>query len=180
MGTGIIVCGLNGSGKSTLGKALADALQFHFIDVEDLYFPKTDPNYLYASPRSEDEVAKLLADEIKAHENFVFASVRGKFGSRTHPNHGIDVRAVYQYVVLIQVPKDIRLKRVRDRAFQKFGNRVLPGGDLYEVEEAFFEKVSARPDDHAEKWMESMDCPVIRVDGTKPIEENVAFIKEQM
>ena len=180
MGTGIIVCGLNGSGKSTLGKALADALQFHFIDVEDLYFPKTDPNYLYASPRSEDEVAKLLEDEIKAHENFVFASVRGKFGRRTLPNHGIDVQAAYQYVVLIQVPKDIRMKRVRERDFQKFGNRVLPGGDLYEVTEAFFEKISARPDDYAEKWMESMDCPVIRVDGVKPIDENVAFIINQM
>lgn len=180
MGTGIIVCGLNGSGKSTLGKALADALQFHFIDVEDLYFPKTDPNYLYASPRNEDEVAKLLAKEIKAHENFVFASVRGKFGRRTLPNQGIDVQAVYQYIVLIQVPKDIRMKRVRDRAFQKFGNRVLPGGDLYEVEEAFYDQISARPDDYAEKWMEFMDCPVIRVDGTKPIKENVAFIIKQL
>lgn len=50
MGTGIIVCGLNGSGKSTLGKALANKLHFHFIDIEDLFFPKSDPQYLYASP----------------------------------------------------------------------------------------------------------------------------------
>lgn len=52
MGTGIIICGLNGAGKSTLGKALAEKLNFHFIDNEDLYFPKTDPHYLYASPLS--------------------------------------------------------------------------------------------------------------------------------
>lgn len=45
MGMGIIVCGLNGSGKSTLGKALAEKLHFHFIDNEDLYFPKTDAHY---------------------------------------------------------------------------------------------------------------------------------------
>lgn len=45
MGTGIIICGLNGVGKSTLGKALAEKLHFHFIDNEDLYFPKTDTNY---------------------------------------------------------------------------------------------------------------------------------------
>ena len=42
MGIGIIVCGLNGVGKSTLGKALAEKLNFYFIDNEDLYFPKTD------------------------------------------------------------------------------------------------------------------------------------------
>lgn len=35
MGMGIIVCGLNGSGKSTLGKALAEKLDFHFVDNED-------------------------------------------------------------------------------------------------------------------------------------------------
>ena len=72
MGMGIIVCGLNGSGKSTLGKALAEKLHFHFIDNEDLYFPKTDAHYTYASPRPREEVEKLLWSEIRAHENFVF------------------------------------------------------------------------------------------------------------
>lgn len=45
MGTGIVLCGLNGAGKSTLGKALAEKLNFYFIDNEELYFSKTDPNY---------------------------------------------------------------------------------------------------------------------------------------
>ena len=76
MGTGIIVCGLNGSGKSTLGKALAKKLHFHFIGNEDLYFSKTDSNYIYASPRTHEEAEKLLWSEIKAHENFVFASAK--------------------------------------------------------------------------------------------------------
>ena len=40
MGTGIIVCGLNGSGKSTLGNKLAENLEFHFIDNEELFFSK--------------------------------------------------------------------------------------------------------------------------------------------
>ena len=33
MGIGIIVCGLNGAGKSTLGRALAEKLQYRFIDI---------------------------------------------------------------------------------------------------------------------------------------------------
>lgn len=60
MGTGIIVCGLNGAGKSTLGRALAKKLDFFFLDIEDLYFPKTDPDYIYASPRSRKDVEELL------------------------------------------------------------------------------------------------------------------------
>ncbi len=80
MGTGILLCGLNGVGKNTLGKALADAMDFYFIDNEDLYFPKTDPHYMYASPRAKIEVKKLLLEKIASHENFIFASVKGDYG----------------------------------------------------------------------------------------------------
>ena len=85
MGTGIIVCGLNGAGKSTLGKALAGRLSYHFIDNEDLYFPGADPDYIYAAPRTREEVKRLLWGELKAHENFVFASVTGDYGKAVYP-----------------------------------------------------------------------------------------------
>lgn len=168
MGTGIIVCGLNGAGKSTLGRALAKELQFRFIDNEDLYFPKNDPQYLFASPRSHEEVEELLLREIQTHENFVFASVKGDYGEV--------VSSHFRYAVLIEVPKEIRMQRVRERSFQKFGNRMLPGGDLYETEEAFFAYVGSRAENTVEEWLKALHCPVLRVDGTKPIEENVRCI----
>ncbi len=171
-GTGIIVCGLNGSGKSTLGKALAEKLGFYFIDNEDLYFSKTDPNYLFASPRTHEEVEKLLLDEISTHKNFVFASVKGDYGE-----------AFYQfvkYIILIDVPKDIRIQRVRNRSFQKFGNRMMPGGDLYEQEEQFFAFVESRSNSTVEEWLKDLSCTVIRIDGTKPIEENINLVIEQI
>ena len=48
---GIAVCGLNGSGKSTVGRALAASLDYHFIDNEDLFFERTEPNDPYINPR---------------------------------------------------------------------------------------------------------------------------------
>lgn len=172
MGTGIIVCGLNGAGKSTLGKALADKLEYRFIDVEDLYFPKTDPCYAYASPRTRKEVEKLLLDEMTAYENFVFASVKADYGERAC--------RFFRYAVLIDVPRDIRLQRVKSRSFQKFGDRMLPGGDLHEQEETFFDFVKSRAENTVEEWIQSLSCPIIRVDGTKPVEENVGLITGQL
>lgn len=172
VGTGIIICGLNGTGKSTLGKALAEKLHFYFIDNEDLYFPKTDINYIYSSPRTHEQVGKLLFEEIKACDNFVFASVKGDYGESIYP--------FFQYIVLIDVPKDIRIQRVKNRSFQKFGDRMLLGGDLYEQEEHFFNLVKSRPENIVEEWAQSLNCPIIRVDGTKPIEENIDFIINQM
>ncbi|NDO20056.1 AAA family ATPase [Lachnospiraceae bacterium MD329] len=172
MGTGIIICGLNGAGKSTLGKALAEKLNFHFIDNEDLYFPKTDPNYLYASPRTRKEVEELLLNEIESHENFVFASVKGDYGEIFYP--------FWQYAVLIEVPKDIRIQRVKNRSFAKFGSRMLSGGDLYEQEKHFFDLVKSRAENSVEEWTKSLNCPVIRIDGTKTIAENINFITEHI
>ena len=85
VGTGIVICGLNGAGKSTLGKALAEKLDFYFIDNEDLFFPKTDPNYIYASPRTREEAEKMLFHAINVHENFVFAAVKGDYGEAIYP-----------------------------------------------------------------------------------------------
>ena len=170
MGTGIIICGLNGAGKSSIGRALAKELGFHFIDNEDLYFPKTDTHYTYASPRARKEVEQLLFNEIKAHKDFVFASVKGDYGEAIYP--------FFQYAVLLYAPKDIRLQRVKERSFQKFGSRMLWGGDLYEQEENFFDLVESRTENMVEEWVQSLSCPIVRVNGTQPIEENVKFIME--
>lgn len=167
---GILICGLNGTGKSTLGKALAERLQSHFIDIENLYFPKKDPDYLYDKPRTREEVARLLIDEMKAHEDFVLASGKGDYGEA--------VTSLFQCVVLLIVPKEIRMQRVKERSFQKFGRRMSVGGDLYEREEKFFRFVESRAENEVEEWVKTLQCPVIRFDGTKPIEENVNFIIE--
>ena len=172
MGNGILICGLNGSGKSTLGKALAEKLRFYFIDSEDLYFPKTGHNNIYAFPRGREEAEKLLLGEIKAHENFVFASVKGDYEEAVFP--------FFRYAVLIDVPKDIRIQRVKNRSFRKFGSRMLSDGDLYEQEKRFFDFVESRAENTVEEWVQCLECPVIRIDGTKPIEENVDLIIEQI
>lgn len=165
---GIIICGLNGTGKSTLGKALAEKLRFHFIDIEDLYFPKTNSDYMYASPRTREEVAKLLLSEMKTHENFILASVKGDYGET--------VCSFFEYAILLEAPKNIRIQRVKKRSFQKFGNRILPSGDLYERESEFFDMVESRAEEIVEEWVKTLDCPIMRVDGTKPVEENINLI----
>ena len=165
---GILICGLNGAGKSTLGRALAEIMNHVFIDVEDLYFPKTDYNYIYASPRTREEVEMLLLYRIKEDDNFVFASVKGDYGEAIYP--------FFQCIVLIDVPKDIRFRRVKNRSYQKFGNRMLPGGDLYEQEKRFLDLVESRSENTVEEWLNTINCPIIRVDGSKPVEVNISYI----
>ena len=165
---GVLICGLNGAGKSTLGKRLAERLGWQFIDNEDLYFPKTDDRYIYASPRGKEEVIRLLEEKIEKDRRFVFAAVKGDYGEK--------LLSLLDCVIVIDVPREIRLARVRERSFRKFGSRILADGDLAQRENAWFSLVESRPEDYVEKWLETVDRPVIRVDGTRPIEENVEYL----
>ncbi len=172
MGFGIIVCGLNGSGKTALGKRLAEHLGFHFIDSENLFFSNAQFQLDYSKSRSREEAKAILMNEVKEHENFVFASVKG--------NYGEEILPYYKFAVLIDVPKEIRLERVKNRSFMKFGERMLPGGDLYEQEKAFFDMISTRSENSVEEWAQTLNCPVLRIDGTKAIDENIIYITEQI
>ena len=165
---GILICGLNGVGKSTIGKMLAERIGHIFIDNEDLFFPKIDPTYLFSSPRSKEEVIRLLEERIVNNSRFVFAAVKGDYGEK--------LLASLDYIVLIDVPKQIRGQRVRDRSYAKFGERILPGGDLYDKEAAWFSLTDSRPENYTTTWLETINCPVIRIDGTLPPEENVDFL----
>ena len=168
MGIGIQICGLNGSGKSTLGRALAEKIGFYFIDDENLYFSRSNQNEPYTNPKPRHEVEQLLMNEIKNHPDFVFAAVKGDYEK--------DIISMYDYVIMLEVPKSVRSQRVRNRSFKKFGSRMLLGGDLYNQEESFFQMVESRQDNYVENWLQTVKCPIIRIDGTKPIEENVEYI----
>lgn len=167
----IIICGGNGAGKSTLGKSLAEALDYQFMNIEDYYFPKTNNNYSYAVSRTREEVSRLLLEDMLKYEHFILASVKGDYGE--------EVESMFTHAILIHVPKEIRIERVKDRSFRKFGSRMLPGGDLYEKEKAFLDMVENRPETVAEDWLKSTSLPVIHVDGTKPVAYNIDEIMRQ-
>ncbi len=162
---GILICGLNGTGKSTLGKMLADRIGYEFIDNEDLYFPKADAEYIFSNPRSKEEAVRLLEEKIDRNKRFVFAAVKGDYGDK--------LIASLDHIVLVEAPKQIRSQRVRNRSFSKFGERILPGGDLYDKEEAWFSLTDSRPEDYTAQWLETVNCPVICINGTLPVQQNV-------
>jgi len=167
MGCGICICGLNGCGKTTLAGALAKELNFKHMDIEQYYFTST--NNPYASSRTREEVERLLLEDIKQNPCFIFSAVNGDMIT--------DINIKYALVVYLDVPLEVRMNRIRQRAVDKFGDRVLPGGDMYEQEEKFFSYAEKRTPEKIEGWLDTLSCKVIRLDGTKPIQVSVELIK---
>lgn len=161
---GIAIVGLNGSGKTTLGRALAEHLGYFRIDVEDYYFPAEGA---FNEARSRDEVEQLMLEDIEKNGNFVLSSVCADFAS---------IEKYYCLIVYLEAPKEMRLDRIRKRSIDRFGERVLPSGDLYESEENFFAFAAKRTPEKIENWLPKCTCPVLRIDSTKPVSELVGAI----
>ena len=166
--SGIAIVGGNGSGKTTLGEMLANTLGYKHLDVEDYYFGNRSSSF--SNPRSKEEVQQLLLEDMHLFPNFVFSSVGGDMGD--------EINKRYDLVIYINAPLDIRINRVKARSIEKYGDRVLLGGDMYESEQAFFHYVAMRSLDKLDQWLNSINCPVLYLDGTDPLEINVAHIKQ--
>ena len=169
MSIGIIVFGLNGSGKSTLGKELASLLSYKHMDIEDYFFMESD--IPYSKQRTREECLGLLLKDTREHGKFVLSAVKGDFGE--------EISSLYKLGVFIDVPYDIRIKRVEQRTIDKFGDRIKKGGDMYESEKKFLEFVKSRNIASVENWSATLNCPIIYVDGTKDIFYNAKLIKEE-
>lgn len=167
---GILLMGGNGCGKTTLGKRVAALLGCPHIDMEDYAFePSEIP---YARPRPREEVCALIRSQLRAHPRFVFSAVNGDMGE--------EINALYDFIVYIHAPLAVRMERMQKRSLERFGSRVLEGGDMYESEQAFMRFAAGRSLEKAERWTKDRCCPVFCVDGTLPIETNAQLIVKRL
>ena len=161
MPRGVFIFGLNGCGKTTLGRALSRMLDAYALDVEDFYFPIPGD---YAVHRDRREVARMMLAEMRRHERFVLSCVNGDWGN--------EIESLCACAVLLSAPPEVRLARIKARSLALFGARSLPGGDLYGQERAFLQRAASRTGQPIEEWLSSLACPVLRLDGALPVEEN--------
>lgn len=166
MPNGIVITGLNGCGKSTVCKQLAKKLNYYSMDVEDYYFIKSD--IPYSKFHTHEETKKRMLDDIIKYNNYVLATVNCDWGE--------EITSTYKLAVVLKAPLDIRMNRIKQREYDKFGNRVLIGGDLYESQQKFHNKVLLRGEEHIAKQMQFIKCPVLEIDATLSINDIVDTI----
>jgi uridine kinase len=166
---GIILFGVNGSGKTTLGRELARLLNYKHMDIEDYYFEKSEIPYTVA--RSPEDCINLMIADIEKYRSFVITAVTGDFGDI--------IPQWYELAIHISAPLDLRLKRIEQRGYEQYGDRVLEGGDMYEQSQKFMNFVASRSLTTIEKWEETLICPVIHIDGKADWRTNATKIKER-
>jgi ribosomal protein S18 acetylase RimI-like enzyme/cytidylate kinase len=166
---GIIMLGANGSGKSTLGRELARMLNFIHLDVEDYWFYKTD--IPYTAIRPQEERNGMLLSDMKKHGSFVVSGDISGWGDEFLP--------MFDLAIFLTAPTEIRIKRIENREYARWGERVCEGGDMYESQTKFREFAATRDVALLEQGALKYACPILQVDGTQDIHETIKQITQQ-
>lgn len=183
---GIAVMGLNGGGKSTLAHALAKQTGYYEMDVEDYYFPEQRPSrkwalennsvintdYLgelpFSNPRTKYEVQTAITEDIKAHPQFILSGVAMDWSD--------EILSRIHIAFWIQTPLEERLRRIQSREEKRFGMRVSAGGDMFTQQMEFRRMVEKRDSKSVEESAKKLNCPIIVIDGTLSVTENLEKI----
>ena len=151
--TGIMITGPAASGKTTLGRKTAELLDFPYFDVDDFIWRFDTPEPYTVMYSREEKISRLQA-AIAPYEHFVMA------GSMSSFHQAFD--DCFSMMVFLYVDPDIRVQRANERAIQRFGERVLEGGDMYESNQDFLRKIRRYESDGSpnlteqKAWMESL------------------------
>lgn len=176
MARGIIIFGSSGSGTTTLGREIAKQLGFQHFDLDD-YLWRWDTEIPFTITRPREERIKLLMADISNLSSFVMSGSMDSYNAPFVP--------LFDLAVLISVPVETRVERVIARELSRFGARILPDGDMFNNHNDFLAMVRRYDTDGSpcrrnhEQWAATLPCPVLYIDGTLAISENVTRIIEQ-
>jgi adenylate kinase family enzyme len=175
----IHVTGASGSGVTTLGRALADALALPCHDSDDYFWLPTAPPYRVQ--RDVAERLRLMEEMFLPRADWVLSGSLAGWGDPIIPK--------FDLVVFLRTPREIRLTRLRAREAAHFGADVIvPGGWRHEETESFIEWASHYEDGSREgrnldkhlAWLAKLPCPVLRLDGSRPLSELVDEVRRAL
>ena len=164
----IHILGAFGSGTTTLGRAFAKRLQCPHFETDDYVWLPTDPPYTHQRERTERQ--RLLMDDLTAQDAWVVSGSLCGWGDVAIP--------LLELVVFLWVPQDVRMARLHNREHARFGERILPGGDMYESSQAFLTRAASyeeggldiRSRQRHDQWLSTLPCPILCFEGEYAIE----------
>lgn len=159
----IHVFGASGSGTTTLGGVLAGRLDALHLDADAYYWIETDPPFIEKRPAG-DRVAAIERDIGTAARWVLSGSLCG-WGDALVPQ--------FDLAVFLFLDPTTRLARLRARERRRFGGRIDPGGDMHAQHLEFMAwaagydhgRAPRRSLDLHERWMQRLDCPILRLDA---------------
>lgn len=174
----IFIYGASGSGTTTLGEYVANTLGYKHLDTDQFYWMPTNP--MYTTKRDPKERVILMKSEIEANRHVVLSGSLSGWGDSLIPYFTLAVR--------VETGTEIRLQRLREREYKKFGARIQPGGDMYQIHQEFLDwasrydtgSVTMRSKENHDEWQKLLQCKQIIVNGENSLDYNYGVIRKYL
>ncbi len=172
----IHILGASGSGTSTLAHEISTKLQYKHFDTDDYFWVKTEPPF--TKKRRTEERIKLLSDAMQSYEKWVLSGSLCGWGDVFIP--------LFDLVVYLWIPQDIRMKRLAAREYQRYGDEIKAGGKLYSSHLEFMEWASQydiagmdmRSKELHYTWLDNIPCKVIKIEENLNLDEKYSIVEQ--
>lgn len=174
----IHILGAAGSGVSTLGKWISEKYNMVFLDAdkylwEDTYIPYTK----YREPKKRLEMLKI---DIDKYQDVVIGGAICGWGD--------EIISILDLVIKVETPTNVRIKRLKNREFEKYGDRVKKGGDMYKNHLRFIRwakvydegGLNVRSNQLHNHWLSKVNARKIIIDGTLSKEIMLEIVDKEL
>ncbi|TQR19444.1 hypothetical protein [Psychrobacillus vulpis] len=171
----IHIFGASGSGTSTLGTSLSNELLYSHLDTDDYFWIKK-----FTDIREVNDRKKILKEDLLKYEKSVLSGALCGWGD--------SLISYFDLVIFLWIPENIRLERLQQREFERYGDEILADGSKHEQYKKFIEWASlydsagmeVRSKILHENWMDDLTCPVLRIEGNYTVQERVEITLEYL
>lgn len=178
LGHRIHIFGSAGSGTTTLGIELSKKLNIPHFDSDDYFWKKTDPPYIEKNPIPERH--RLLLQDMKDMKSWVLSGAIDSWAEPFIP--------LFSLAVFIYVPAQVRINRLKLREHNRYGDRILPSGDMYQTHLDFIEwaaqydegRMSGRSLKRHEEWIKNLPCPIVRIEGDVSVDRTITLVLQEL
>lgn len=174
----IHIMGASCAGSTTLGKALATRLGYSYFDTDEYFWLRSaEP---FTERRDPEERNSMLREAVSGQENAIVG------GSLT--NWGNEWRNVFDLVVFLYLPHEIRMQRLDAREFDRYGDKMY-ADPLRKEQYTKFREWAAGYDDNStngrnlrthQNWLDQLKCPVLRIEDDTTVDERIALVLNKL
>lgn len=167
--------GASGTGVSTLGAALGAALGLPYFDTDDYFWEAADPPFTVRRPPAQRD-ALLARDLAQSASWIVGGSIVG---------WGAQWLGAFDLVVFLWLPPALRLHRLHQREYARYGARILADPAQAARTQAFLSWAAGYDDSSTggtrtlanhEQWLGQFACPVLELRGDLSVAARVSAV----
>ena len=170
--------GASYAGSTTLGNALAEQLSMPYFDTDDYFWEPSDVPYTIK--RAPAQRVLMLKQDIATNKNCIVGGSLVSWGE--------EWKEMFDLVVFLYVPPEIRLQRLKAREVERYGDALHTNPERALLYKDFI-AWAAKYDDRTfsgrniqvhEDWLRDLNCITLEIRGDTTVKKRLELVKEQI